>query len=365
GTPENADSLRDGESPFGPSKVMISEFEATKVLLKGIFRPKIMKQLLIDEPYIMLMAMLSPGILLAMYNNGSFEIAVKLWINEKQSLAMIATMLSSLATKVSVSETLLAQRRIMDTAASDLLDVTCDGFKMHLTYMTAIQLLQRTKEKAHSDEALYTNGFMNYEREVLHLMEKSYLDLLHEAWCDLTWWEKLSAIWHSQKAKRLIAQPLRPIGKADLRGLYDISPSACLERSLKAFKNGKENVSKSIRLYVHNKTVKVTSFFVNKIFRSLPSLVVFTNVITITSLLGSIILVLQGLIIEHKMYKRKIQQIEIESNEKVCVELYASLQAKLQREFTWEEYIEYLETVNPSIVDFAKKQMEQYSVKHQ
>nr|ADF31932.1 polyprotein [Sunflower chlorotic mottle virus] len=365
GIPENADSLRDGASPFGPSKVMISEFEATKVLLKGIFRPKIMKQLLIDEPYIMLMAMLSPGILLAMYNNGSFEIAVKLWINEKQSLAMIATMLSSLATKVSVSETLLAQRIIMDTAASDLLDVTCDGFKMHLTYMTAIQLLQRTKEKAHSDEALYTNGFLNCERDVLHLMEKSYLDLLHEAWRDLTWREKLSAIWHSQKAKRLIAQPLRPIGKADLKGLYDISPSACLEKSLRAFKNGKENVSRSIRLYIHNKTVKVTSFFVNKIFRNFPSLVVFINVFTVVSLLSSTVLVLQSLILEHKMYKRKIQQIEIESNEKVCVELYSSLQAKLKREFTWEEYIEYLETVNPSIVEFAKKQMEQYSVKHQ
>ncbi|AHB50526.1 polyprotein [Bidens mosaic virus] len=365
GVPNDASNLSDGGRPFGSGGAMFSEFHATKVLIRGIFRPKVMQQLLIDEPYILLMSMLSPGILLAMYNNGSFEIAVKLWINEKQSLAMIATMLSALATKVSVSDTLLAQRKIMDAAAGDLLEATCDGFQLHMTYLTAITLLQRVKERADSDHSLISGGFLNYESDVVHLMEKNYLDLLEEAWRDLRWHEKLSAIWHSQKARKFIVKPLLPTGSADLKGMYDISPRACFGKSLNALQKKRDDFAARCRQYVNDKTMSISTFFISRVVRRLPSLVTFANTLFITSLFVSIVSILQSIILEHRMYKQQVLQMKLESDERVCIELYASLQAKLGRTFTWEEFIEYLQTVNPNIVAFAEAQMAQHIVEHQ
>nr|YP_009351888.1 PIPO [Sunflower ring blotch virus] len=82
-------------------------------------------------------------------------------------------------------------------------------------------------------------------------MEKSYLDLLEEAWRELTWLEKCRTIWHSQRAKRFIIKPLKPTNKADLKGLYDTSPGACFTRSLSALKNEKEKRVEQVRLYIN------------------------------------------------------------------------------------------------------------------
>nr|UOF93069.1 polyprotein [Amaranthus leaf mottle virus] len=363
GIPNHCNDLSDGLS--FDSGARFDEFKALKVLVKGIYRPKVMKQLLLDEPYIMLLSVVSPGILMAMFNSGSFELAVNLWINEKQSLAMIATMLSSLSLKVSLADTLISQHRIIESAASDLLSVACDGFKMYLTYETALTLLQKLKFKHESDAPLITGSFLSYDEKVVSLVEKSYLALLTEAWSDLTWLEKLRATWWSRRAQRDFSKPLHPRGQADMKGLYDISPKAHFSRSVDRLKKGKESLFRRISDYKTSCATSFVSFVVNKCIRNLPSLINTVNTLVLSGLFINVVYTMQAIILDSRRHKAQLEQMRVESNEKACVELYYSLQAKLGKEFTWEEYINYLKTVNPALVQFASDQMELHSVKHQ
>nr|ACI45387.1 polyprotein [Potato virus Y] len=364
GIPSACPELGSTRSPFREGGVIMSESEALKLLLKGIFRPKVMRQLLLDEPYLLVLSILSPGILMAMYNNGIFELAVKLWINEKQSIAMIASLLSALALRVSAAETLVAQRIIMDAAATDLLDATCDGFNLYLTYPTALLILEVVKNRNECDDTLFKAGFLN-SASVVQIMEKNYLNLLHDAWKDLTWLEKLSATWYSYKAKRSITRFIKPTGKADLKGLYNISPQAFLGRGVQKVRGTASGLGEQLNNYFNVKCVNISSFFIRRIFRRLPNFVTFVNSLLVISMLTSVVAVCQTIILDQRKYKKEIELMQIEKNEVACVELYASLQRKLEREFTWDEYIEYLKSVNPQIVQFAKAQMDDYDVRHQ
>nr|WNS50453.1 polyprotein [Potato virus Y] len=365
GIPNACPELGSTTSPFREGGVIMSESAALKLLLKGIFRPKVMKQLLLDEPHLLILSILSPGILMAMYNNGIFELAVKLWINEKQSIAMIASLLSALALRVSAAETLVAQRIIMDAAATDLLDATCDGFNLYLTYPTALMVLQVVKNRNECDETLFKAGFSSYSMSIVQIMEKNYLDLLDDAWKDLTWREKLSATWHSYRAKRYITQYIKPKGKADLKGLYNISPQAFLGQSVQRVKGTASGLSERFNKYFDTKCVNISSFLIRRIFRRLPNFITFVNSLVVIGMLTSVVAMCQAIILDHRKYRREIELMQIEKNEIVCVELYASLQRKLERDFTWDEYIEYLKSVNPQIVQFAQAQMEEYEVRHQ
>nr|NP_734251.1 P3 protein [Potato virus Y] len=365
GVPNASPELGSTISPFREGGVIMSESAALKLLLKGIFRPKVMRQLLLDEPYLLILSILSPGILMAMYNNGIFELAVRLWINEKQSIAMIASLLSALALRVSAAETLVAQRIIIDAAATDLLDATCDGFNLHLTYPTALMVLQVVKNRNECDDTLFKAGFPSYNTSVVQIMEKNYLNLLNDAWKDLTWRENYPQHGTHTEQNALSTRYIKPTEKADLKGLYNISPQAFLGRSAQVVKGTASGLSERFNNYFNTKCVNISSFFIRRIFRRLPTFVTFVNSLLVISMLTSVVAVCQAIILDQRKYRREIELMQIEKNEIVCMELYASLQRKLERDFTWDEYIEYLKSVNPQIVQFAQAQMEEYDVRHQ
>nr|CAH2618928.1 polyprotein [Salt wort potyvirus]CAI5383977.1 polyprotein [Salt wort potyvirus] len=341
------------------TKLTVEEEESglIRTLVKGIFRPRLMERLLIDEPYIMLMSLLSPGILIAMYNNGAFEQAVKLWINEKQSIALIATMLSALAQKVSVADTLLAQYRTMEASAANLCDVTSEGFQMFLSYNTAVGLLLKMRDKAECDSQLLKNGFLSGEKEVVELREKSYLNLLNEAWYDLTWREKLSAIWHSQKLKKSIVKPLSFIGNADMKGLYDISLGAYFAKSANHIKRGCQFVSGQTRNFVNARIINFSTFFIRQMCHRLPDFSKFLNSVVIISSLTTSVAMCQSIILQQRCMKAQITSQEEEKNEQACLELYEALKRKGDGDFTMDEYLNYVQSINPYLAVFAKERL--------
>nr|YP_006401482.1 P3 protein [Pepper severe mosaic virus] len=370
GIPQNADDLKDSPGPTWSQRTCYRETDLLKMLLKGIFRPKLMRSLLLEEPYMMIMAIVSPGIMMAMYNSGAFEMAVRIWINQKQSIVKIAVMLSALAHKVSIAESLLVQRQILDSAAGDLLEATVDGVNMHFSYLTAITLLTIVKERHDSDYSLLSNGFVNHDHSVARIMEKSYLAELEAAWRDLTWLEKLRATWYSRKLRRSTVKPLHATGNADMKGLLDISPSALLGRSFAAVR-GERCIMGQLRTYI-NINCRFSS--ICRRFKDYPLwslcntlfiVCIFLNTLFIICIFLSITSICPSMILEHRKYKLAVQLMQEEKNEIVCMELYVSLQRKLGREFTWDEYIEYLKTVNPAIVHFAEEQIEKTVVSHQ
>nr|QDA01852.2 polyprotein [Alstroemeria mosaic virus] len=366
GIPRDADDLlTGGSSSFRRNGAEMSECRALALLVKNIFKPKRMRELLLDEPYIMLLSLVSPSILLAMYNNGAFEAAVKMWITEKQSIAMIATMLSALAEKVSVAESLVAQKYVIETSAANLYDATFDGFNMYLTYRTALNLLDRLKCRAESDHMLQNNGFQNCENQVLTLMEKSYQNHLDDSWRALTWREKLHAIWHSHQLRRYSIKPLSLAIKPDSTGLWDISPRALLVRNFDRLRQRKRLCAEAAKEYIQKKLVNCSLFFIRRTFLRMPDIGVLVNTACILSSLLTAAAMLQAIVREFQASKIKLNKLTQEENEKICLEIYANLERKLGREFTWEEFLEYVKTVNPQLVPFVADQKDKHIVRHQ
>nr|QWT83729.1 polyprotein [Pepper yellow mosaic virus] len=366
-TPAPADAdeyLGDGRTQH-IHRTLMSEHHAIKVLIRGIFRPRLMRELLLDEPYIMLMSVVSPGILMAMFNNGAFEIATKLWINEKQSVAMIATALSNLAMKVSVAETLLQQLQIIEHSAGDLLDITCDGFKLNLTYQTSLVLLHRLRDRHDGDRELNQYGFLNYEGDVVRILEKNYLDLLAEEWQGLTWREKLSATWHARKQKRSCVKYLHPLKTADFGGMYNISPSALHARVVTQCRDFLSYRKRRTIEFLNNKCIGVTSFFLRRIFHRIPNARVLLSSMFIIGALVNVLGSAHLIILENAKHKREAERAKTRDKEDACAELYANLSRKLGRVPTWEEYKEHLAIVNKELVDFVGDVPQSEEVEHQ
>nr|WBO26432.1 polyprotein [Amazon lily mosaic virus] len=350
--------------PIAPSQ-HLTEVAALKLLLKGIYRPKVMEDLLQREPYIMLLSLLSPGIILAMFNNGSFEIATKMWISEKQSVAIIATMLANLARKISVAETVVQQMSIIERSASDFMIATCDGVQLNYSYLTAITLLQRLKEKKDCDYPLEHAGYLCNDKTTLELMEKSYLALLEEEWNALSWREKFSAMWHAQKQQKNIIKSLNPLGFADFKGMYDISPSACFTKLVTHCKSSVEYYFVRSRNFVDR---KITTLAINCVRRTCKQLSSFYNMINclfVISALLAIFATLQGIIEGNKKLKLIAWQTEVKQREQACEELHVNLTRKLGRDPTWLEFLEYTKQINPELGAFLEQNFDADLVVHQ
>ncbi|AXK90538.1 polyprotein [Mashua virus Y] len=363
--PSNADFLSSKDMRCNKARFSLSEYEAVRLLIKGVFRPKVMRQLLLDEPYIMLLSLVSPGVLMAMFNNGSFEIATQLWINEKQSLAKIAVVLSNLAKKVSLADTLLKQMQIIESSAEGLLQHTNAGFQLQHTYLTALTLLQRLSDKAAGDLPLVSSGFLNYETDVINLMEKNYLDLLAEGWSDLTWREKLSAIWHARRSQRDFSKPLKPENNTDFGGMYDISPGVVLRKTMQRVSDKISTCKNRVKECVTIRCVDFTSNIIHRLIARLPSVINMLNTFFIISFLVSMSYTLQSIVNSHVEHKRQIAQFEFNRKEAACESIYTNLQRKIGREPTWDEYLEFMQSVNEELFVFLKGITEGTNVTHQ
>ncbi|UYO37323.1 polyprotein [Paris potyvirus 3] len=203
-----------------------SEDKWVKTLVKGIFRAHVMKDILEHEPYALVLGMISPGILLALYNSGSLEVAMHHWIRKDQSVAMVVSILSQLARKVSVSSLLVEQKQIIEAHAEALYDAAMQGFKTYESYSVALGFLEVRKNQKEADYALGNWLVASKNPKNLMLLEKNYLKELEDSWQELTWREKFSSTMHWRKQRRLIVEPLTPKKDADSSGRYDVSPRA-------------------------------------------------------------------------------------------------------------------------------------------
>nr|WKM80304.1 polyprotein [Bidens mottle virus] len=363
--PDHADNLSDFPADSSATPFAMSEFAATKLLIKGVFRPNLMKRLLLEEPYIMMLSLVSPGVLMAMYNNGAFEMAVQLWINDRQSIATIAVMLSNLAKKVSLADTLMQQKTIIDSSANDLLNNSFDGFQLYMTYHTSTLLLQRMRARYEGDQPLVAQGFLNYEQDVIKLMEKNYLDLLEESWRELSWREKFQSIWHARKSSRYFTENLKPARAADFNGMYDISPRAYFTKVLNRTQDRIKTTKQAVSVYIDRKCVSVTTFLVRRILNRLPNLITIFNSLIVFSVLLSIAATLHHIITQHRSYQKQLLGMEQMSDEAASMEIYSNLQRKLERNPTWDEFIQTAEVVNPSLAKKLRKYEQPDNVSHQ
>nr|AXQ71378.1 polyprotein [Plum pox virus] len=330
------------------------EFKNVKLLIRSIYRPELMQQVLTEEPYLLIMSVLSPGVLMALFNSGSLEKATQYWITRSHSLAAIVSMLSALAAKVSLAQTLNAQMNVIDEHASVLHDSVFNGTKPYASYIMAIKTLERMKARTESDHTLHDLGFSVLRNATPHLVEKSYLQELEQAWKELSWSERFSAMLESQRWRRHIPRPFVPAASADLGGRYDISLRSLLGSQYKRLKGGIRRRKDSVVCYAHQsmgklfcKAVGLSTNFLPKAFKMIDMLIVISLLLTIGATCKS-------MINEHQQLKQMAVDRENNKRFKRLQLLYTRVTDKLGYMPTAEEFLEYVQGENPELVKYAE-----------
>nr|APZ75429.1 polyprotein [Jasmine virus T] len=324
-----------------------------KLLIRAIYRPAMLREILESEPHLIVMSILSPGVLMAMYNSGTFEEATRRWITKDQSLTNVASMLSLLACKIRMASSLTMQSQIIDAHAGNLLESMITGTRPNLSYALAIQTLLKFKERTETDKSLIDVGFASFRERSLPITEKIFLQELEDSWRDLSWWEKLLQIRRSQKAHRLISKPLIPEKNADLGGRYDTSLTYSVGRikqSVATFiaqrcSRVKEYVSRVTRLS-YAKSLSCINYLVPDILR-------FVNVAIIVSATLSVLNVIQGTISNYKQAQYYKQEIEAQERYRKLKQYYYALSKKIGVQPTTDEFIEYVRHVDPKMEEYA------------
>nr|WIF19228.1 polyprotein [Peru tomato mosaic virus] len=355
----------DNVHPEMAQRCSISEFHAIRLLVKGVYRPLVMREVLMEDPYILIFSILSPKVLIAMFENDAFEHAIQVWISRNQSVAMIFTILNNLARKVTLAESLTRQLQIIGNAAEQLLDATCEGFKLSLAYQASLMLLTRTREASLSNMELFNQGFAHQEMELAESLEKNYSSLLEAQWQELGWLEKLSSTLRSRRSKARLRKSLL-VGKAhDFRETLSFSPTAFFTEASVRTKRWASKSKEAVSSFVDRKCFSFAALCFNSIFEKLPSFKFFLYNIFIFSNLYRTYTVACEIIENNRSRKNKIGQMQQEKDIDACVELHSALEKKLGKNPTWDEFSEYLGKVNPELRRFFEATGGAENVKHQ
>ncbi|QTG10435.1 polyprotein [Marigold mosaic virus] len=342
-----------------------SEYVGVQKLVRGIYKPKELKTILLNEPYLLILSTLSPGVLIALFNSGSLEVATRHLLHTKHDMATVSVMLTALAQKVSTAKLITQQIQVIEQHAADIIEVIANSPGDSTSKVLAMEVLIRLQARSDSDETLLGNGFMTLRQSTLNIMEKNYLQVLEDAWQELTWLEKLSAIYSAQQWRKRIPKPVKPESTADMGGRYDISFGSLREQAIAKLKQWFNDGCS----YTSSKFSNMCLSVVNSMFAvakyCIPDIFYFVNLLLVISLLLGISGRLNEFVQNHQENKRKAQMLERWDKEQAVVNLYQVLVSKIGKAPTKDEFIEFVSSTHPELIDVAKGLISDDVVEHQ
>nr|AUM57521.1 polyprotein [Pokeweed mosaic virus] len=297
----------------------ISHDAALQLLIHGIFRPKFLREILEEEPYLLVMGIVSPNVLLAMYNNGVFEQALQMFLRCDQSLTTMVAILNTLAVKVSGASLVVEQHKIIQSHAGLLMDQIFRGTRPNFSYMTAINYLLVVDARNETDAGLEAIGYRTFFEETREACEKTYIARLEASWAGLSWLEKSYAIWHSRKYLQF-GRRLRKFKSSTLSSpVCNVSITQCAGQITQSVKQtgcriitgGRDGMTK-----LYSKTML---FCFNRLRKLLPDFLKLLNILLCLSALVAIAQGTASMLNEHKRLKMEIAEKKFKNNEEHLV----------------------------------------------
>ncbi|QZH54995.1 polyprotein [Scorzonera virus A] len=308
-----------------------------KLLIKGIYRPRILKQIIENEPYTLVLGVVSPSIMIAMYNSGTYERALQQLINTDQSVTTIIKLMARLTEKITVAKTLDAQVNLIEQHAAGLRDAitSVDGasFSQRMAKMTLDAIASRNE----SNTPLVLGGFRVLQAASNELMEKKYLQDLQASWEELNLLEKWSSIRQSRVERIFTTSDVEEIPGIDISGkqsssmrVYFTTATSGIARK---FSSAKTRIYKAQAHYTRTIFYKTLGI----IYRSLPEIVQLLNIVLVFNVLLSMYLTVSSMVEEYKQI-RYVNEIKNRKNRLrvICTE-YEHLKLKYGEPPTREE----------------------------
>nr|UQT19420.1 polyprotein [Sugarcane mosaic virus] len=320
-----------------------------KSLTKNMFKPERIKQIIEEEPFLLMMAVASPTVLISLYNNCYIEQAMTYWIVKNQGIAAIFAQLEALAKKTSQAELLVLQMQILEKASNQLrLAVTglnhVDPAKRllwsHLEAMTT---------RSEMNKELIAEGYALYDERLYALMEKSYVDQLNQSWAELSYYGKFSAIWRVYKVKKYYKPFLTVRKSVDLGAVYNISATHLISDLVqKSRDRASYTLTKLRHSFCDNlerarvKTIKTIYWFIPDVFRLMHIFIVLS---LLTTIANTIIVTMN----DYRKLKKQQREDEYESEINEVRKIHASLMKERNDNLTCEQFIEYIRQTHPRL----------------
>nr|AOE43467.1 polyprotein [Sugarcane mosaic virus] len=320
-----------------------------KSLTKNMFKPERIKQIIEEEPFLLMMAVASPTVLISLYNNCYIEQAMTYWIVKNQGIAAIFAQLEALAKKTSQAELLVLQMQILEKASNQLrLAVTglnhVDPAKRllwsHLEAMTT---------RAEMNKELIAEGYALYDERLYTLMEKSYVDQLNQSWAELSYYGKFLAIWRVYKVKKYYKPFLTVRKSVDIGAVYNISATHLISDLVQ---KSRDRASYTLTKLRHSfgdnlerarvKTIKTIYWFIPDVFRLMHIFIVLS---LLTTIANTIIVTMN----DYKKLKKQQREDEYESEINEVRKIHASLMKEHNDNLTCEQFIEYIRQTHPRL----------------
>nr|BDX96148.1 polyprotein [Leek yellow stripe virus] len=325
---------------------------ALHMLITSVYKPKRLRQIVEEEPFILVLSVLSPNIMREMLNNRSYERSINYWLHRDRSITQIAALLQTLARKISVSDHLQDQLRFLENNVETLhrlLEKT--NHAMH-SRVHARNVISDMYSKSLADKSLLEEGFVNTIDLSRELYEKNYQELLQEQWREQPLPQKLCSTITTARSYfrgsgqiRLTAPVLR-----DRAHAYTTRSLGVIARTGNA---AKESVKMYCKTYYYSIFKHIFFYSLNSIKRLCPDLLAYCSVVGAFYYLMSIFLKVK----EHLDVHRSLKELKAENEYNRAVKhldyLYGKLCVKLNGLPTENEFLAYIDKKTPDLKQIA------------
>nr|AWJ64346.1 MAG: polyprotein [Potyvirus sp.] len=334
-----------GGTDFGDRTTSVNK------LIQAIYRPRDMEQLLENDPYTLIFAILSPRIIMAMYNSGSFEKALLRFGSRNMSLSSIMHLLSSLARRVSVAKSVISQFQILEANASHILEliepVTPCGDSRGLVF-TMLEVMIANRE---ADRELAMAGYSMFRDATREHVEKIYAQELQASWDALSWCGKLRATLDARKWQKHITEQLTGVELRDSsvtsthywQYCFNLHKTLAFAAHAKA-RAGVATVVSAARNKMYKASISAVKFFAPSLYDCISFSAVVTSIV--------------GIIAGTKMVCRTIYDLR-QSVQRSQEEAITKRITKLYKEFvrdrtelpSVDEFSDFLKVADPGLVE--------------
>nr|QLG00093.1 polyprotein [Maize dwarf mosaic virus] len=322
-------------------------------LIKNMFKPHEMRKIIEEEPFLIMLSVVSPTVLIALYNNCHIENAMAYWITKNQGVAAMFAQLEALAKETSKAELLIQQMSILEKASSQLKLAVMGLNHVDPAKRLLWSHLEVMSSRAATNKELLDQGYALYSDRLYAIIEKTYVDQLNQAWAELSLFGKFSETWRVYKDKKYYKPSLILRKSVDLGAVYNISVthqiSSLVQKSRSQVSSILTKLHQSSCDKLHTLRVKA----INTIYWFIPDIFRLIHIFIVLSLLST---VANTIIVTMQDYRKLQKQVREEEYEKEISEV-RSIHAKLlkihENDLTCEQFLQYIHENHPRLIEAA------------
>nr|QRV11540.1 polyprotein [Papaya ringspot virus] len=318
-------------------------------LIRVIYKPYELRDLLRNEPHLIVIALMSPSVLLTLFNSGAIEHALNYWIKRDQDVVEVIVLVEQLCRKVTLARTIMEQFNEIRQNARDIHELMDQNSKPWISYDRSLELLSVYANSHLTDEGLLKQGFSTLDPRLREAVEKTYAALLQEEWRALSLFQKLHLRYFAFKSQSPFSEYLKPKGRADLKIVYDFSPKYCAHEVGKALlqpiRAGAEITSQIVSgcgTFIRKSAAKGCAYIFKDLFQ-------FVHVVLVLSILLQIFRSVQGIAMEHIQLKQAKAEMERQKDFDQLEALYTELCVKSGEQPTADEFLDFVTEREPRL----------------